>query len=470
MKRKKFKPGSWQRAAARFILKREGAGMFADPGMRKTSTSLYVYKILKRAYPQLRALVIAPLPAILNTWPEEIEQWDIFEGITYYVAHGKEKEKWIDEDKDICLLNTENISWLFEQILDTHDVFPFHMLIIDESTLFKNTNSVRFDVLSAFRPYFRWCIALTGTPTAGGLMDLFAQMWLIDMGKTLGSYVSHFKRDYFDKSPYSHYVYYERKDTLERLQKAIAPSVIRIDRSDYIDMPEIEHVVVRIELEKKEFAVYKQMERLLFTEMDGKKLLTKNELTKYQALRQLANGGLYETPSDIGLGKKRICHSLHNRKMEHLKNILDELNGKPCLCSYQFQFQLDQMNSVLKQKFPILGSGSKSSDIKKYKKKWLDNKLPLLVAHPRTVSHSLNLQYGAGRHIVWTAVTDYVEQVQQFNERIYRPGVNSGVKVFYLVGKDTIEEGLLERNLEKEGKQKSLMRFLKSYGRKKGYY
>lgn len=467
--KKHFKPRKPQRVSAVFILKNKSCCLFADPGTGKTGATLYTYSILKMIRPKYKMLVIAPLPAIMNTWQEEISEWDMFSNFTFKVLHGDEKQVKLFEKADIYLLNAENIKWCFNTILALFKKFPFHMLVLDESTLFKNYQAKRFKVIDDYINLFDRVLLLSGTPCPNSVVDLYSQMLLVDRGKTLGNKITLFREQYQKPHYKCKHVWIDKPNAFDDVQKKIAPYVLRLDRTDYFDMPDMLHNVVPIHLPKNTMKLYKQMEEKFFIELGDEVVFSKNSVTNYNVLRQIANGCLYDQSEEAMLDKaNRVTFKIHDEKIKQLKIITSELKGKQALIAYQFKFQVEQINKALKGAC-IIGSHSKTEDLKKAKKNFLSGKLTYLAAHPQSVSHSLNLQHGDARHIIWLAISDSTERVQQYNERIYRPSVSSDVTAHYLVARETIEEAIYRRVSSKGKRQRSLLSYLRAYGKKKGY-
>lgn len=452
-----------QRTAIRFVLERRGAGLLADPGLGKTTVALSVYELLKRGRPDYRALVVAPLPAIYNTWPEELTKWKPFDKLSYEILHGPDKYSNARERADVSLINSENIFWLFDYINKTRRN-PFHFLIIDESTMFKNWGSKRTKVLKKFRGIFDRILLLTGTPAPNGLLDLFSQSYLVDGGRALGPGITEFKNNYFYRSDYMGYNWKPFPNSQEKIEGFMSPDWLRLDRNDFFDMPELNEVVVPVVLPPDVMKIYKSLERKLFAEIDGVDVFIPSQSSVYNACRQVASGGLYEPLDSFGIKGPRNTFDLHTAKLDALGRLHDELYQRPLLSSFQFRFTIDQIKRhPVGKKTSLVDGPNKQKLITKYKAAFLRGEIPILATHPASMSHSLNLHEGPGRDIAWTSPTNNLEHYVQLNERIYRPGVDSPVNVYLFTAVDTIEEPIVAALQKKDATQRGFLNALKKY-------
>lgn len=458
-----FKPHQFQEESAQFLKDNECAGLFADPGLGKTSTVLHLIDQLyfeNKKSP--RVLIIAPLRVIYSVWPAEIEKWDQFRYFDYTILHGKDREKNLSKDVDIYLINSENLFWL----LELPESALFDILVIDESSKFKSHKSKRFKALRKDLIYFKRRIILTGTPAPQSLMDLYTQIFILDRGKALGEKITHFKKRYFNHSGYRGFHEWDIKDGAEEsIQKAIAPKVLRIEASDYLDLPDLIYNDVLVKLPKKTMKTYTQMETLLFAELDGEELTVPTKSSAYNSCHQIANGAVYRPTQlleDIVPTSKRKVILLHKKKIEALTEIISELQGKPVLVAYHFKHDLTALLELFGKKTPYIGSGVKPKEGMKHIDNWNKKKIPILLGHPQSMSHGLNLQSG-GLDIIWFSLTDDLENYIQFNRRIYRQGVKKAVRVHHIIAEDTVDVAILARTRKKDKRQKSLLDALKEY-------
>ena len=470
MSKPRFIPRSYQRDAIRFILDRNGSGIFADPGLGKTGIVLSVVRILKKCRPGFKTLVIAPLPVVLNTWTEEVREWSDFEEIRVETLYGRNRVAAAKKDADVYLLNAENIFWLFDLLLSDFDEFPFDMLVLDESTLFKNWSSKRTKVLRKFRDLFDRVVLLTGTPTPNGLLDIFSQIFLIDGGESLGRFLTPFKERYFYATGYKNKELKPYDESEDLIRRRTSGTVLRIDRSDVYDMPLLNEVVVPVTLPPDVRRIYDEFESRLFAEMDGEEVLSPSRSVNYGICRQIAAGGLYK-PEGVFIDPdaERVVYDTHKTKLDAVLRLSDELYGKPILLAYQFDFNREQFgrHSGLKKLVRTPFGTDKQKQLTKYKKEFLRGRIPILAVHPGSMSHGLNLHKGPGRSVVWLSPTNNLEHYIQFNERIYRPGVGSPVTVYILVAKDTIDEVVLEDLRSDRDDQRSFLNGLREYRNRK---
>lgn len=464
-----FHPRGYQWEAIKFLLGRKGAGIFADPGLGKTGIVLSTLRILKKCNPNYKALIIAPLPVVINTWPEECRDWQDFEGFKTVVLHGRDKEKLAGQEADIYVLNAENIFWLFDLIVKEFDEFPFDMLVIDESTLFKNWSSKRTKVLREFRDFFDKIILLTGTPTPKGLMDMFAQMYLIDGGDSLGKYITRFRTKYFDPCGYKNKNWELREGSDTLIKKAITGNTLRIERGDVIDMPALNEIVIPVLLPPKIQKIYDEFEKKMFSEVEGDGIFIPSKSMYYNVCRQLAAGILYK-PNElfIDVGAKKKIYETHTAKLDALERLSDDMYLSPLLVAYQFNFNREQIKKhAIGKRSKVLEGTDKQTQLSQYKKGFLAGEIPILAVHPASVSHGLNLHKGPGRSVVWLSPTNNLEHYIQLNDRIYRPGVGGPVNIYVLVAKNTIDEVVYSDLKKAQTGQSDFLESLSEYRRGK---
>jgi SNF2 family DNA or RNA helicase len=417
-----------------------------------------------------RTLVVAPLAVATNTWPDELTRWEQFTGLKFAVLHGEGKKDFIP-DKDIDIINPEGLTWLFKTMAQNFRVFPYDNIVIDESTLFKNVDSLRFQILDFYLHRFPRRALLTGTPIPNSLLDIFGQMMLIDRGESLGSKLTAFKRKYFYQVGVPEHDRWEAYDTsLKRVEKRIAPVVCRVDARDYKTFPPLKFNDIFVRLPPKIQKIYDEIERDLFTCIDGDDIRSQSESSKYNALRQIAAGGLYKPLEWFEIPTKdRVIYALHTAKLAMIKHIVSELRGKPLLVGYHYKFvpkHITENNAVRDVSF--INGGTRATDDKTTIQAWNADMIPVLFGQPGSMGHGLNLHYGTGRTIAWFNLPDVFEQYDQFNRRIFgRNGVTEPVTVHNIIAVDTIEEVILDRLRKKETTQKSLLDGLNRYKRRK---
>lgn len=477
----RFKPHQYQKQAIRFLYKRPYSGIFADPGLGKTAIALALLQKIKREQPDHKTLLVSPLAVCFNTWQDEITKWDQFNSISYGIIHSDwqspfawtddKLETLCDTDLDLYITNPENLKWLFSVLGDWYKRFPFHTLIIDESTRFKNMKAKRFSIIRKFLHRFKRRHIMTGTPIPNSLLDIFPQMFIVDRGECLGKHITPFREKYFSKTGYKGYQWKADEGSQKKIEKRIAPAIIRIDAEDHIDMPKFFENPIEIRLPNEIQEIYNSIEKLFFAEIENEEIIIPTESGKYNICRQIANGGLYKPTEFFTIPKDRKVFYLHTAKAETLEHIRNELNGKPVLVGYHYRFVIPHLKAYFKApRLPYIASGVKQGTITQLIKKWNSDRLPLLLGQPQSIGHGLNLQKSSCKDIVWFGVPDNFESYDQFNRRVRRQGSNQkNITAHILIAKDTIETVIWKRLKKKDTNQKALLDALKRYAKKKGY-
>jgi SNF2 family DNA or RNA helicase len=397
----KFKPHSYQAEAIDFLLRRRCAGIFADPGLGKTAITLKVIERFKTSPKFTGALIIAPLRVIYNTWPAEIEKWDL--DISYQILHGPQKVKRLRTQADIHLINPEGLFWLFD-----YKCLPYKALIIDESSKFKSWKSKRFKVLKKFLKDFQRRIILTGTPAPNSLLDLWSQMYVLDLGASLEPFITRYKDKFFYPSGYNNYQFSLRDGAAEQIQERVKPHVLRIDSKTHLDLPDLVYNNVEVELPLRAAKQYKSMEKKLFAELDEDEMFASTAGVAYNYCCQLANGGIYDQ-SDRG-----HAIEIHDEKTKATVDLVAELQGKPALIAYRFKHDLARLLGAFPKAAAIgLGAEQDAQIIAD----WNKGRVPVLLAQSASIAHGLNLQHG-GHDIIWYGLTDNLEDYIQLNRRI----------------------------------------------------
>lgn len=450
-----FKPHEYQQNAIKHLLQRGAAGLFLDPGLGKTSIVLSAIEILKRKGICRRTLIIAPLRVMYSVWPGEIQKWDMFHEIDYTILHGSNKDRNLQEQHDVYLINPEGLEWLFERLVPP----KFDTLVIDESTKFKHNNK-RFKIIKKHlaKFYRRWI--LTGSPAPNGLMDLFYQIYIMDQGHSLGSYISHFRMKYFTQSPWNMYEWKPRPESQAQIVEKISPMVLTMKAEDYIKLPPIIENTIEIDLPEKARQIYDQLESEFIVELEQGLVTAANAASKSIKLMQVANGGLYYNED----GNERRWQQIHNAKNEVLMDLLEELSGQPTLVAYAFLHDLERLRNELGQDVPFLGGGVPPKKAAEIEFQWNCRELPVVLVQPQSVAHGLNLQ--AGRAVIWYALTWDYELYDQLIRRVYRQGQQERVTVHHIVCKNTIDEVMMRRLRSKANVQNTLIDDLKNYFKK----
>jgi SNF2 family DNA or RNA helicase len=432
----------YQKQVVRFGISRGAAGLWLDPGLGKTSCSLMIYKLLRAKSYVRGTLVIAPLRAAVSVWPGEATKWDDFHDLKVAVLHGPDKASFLAEKHDIYVINPEGLPWLFAA-LEKVKVWPFDMLVIDESTKFKNRDTQRFKLLSTYINKFKRRYALTGTPSPNGLIDLFAQIFLLDGGIALGRYITHYRSRFFEQIPPLEYQIYVPKPGAERqIYKRLEGLVIRMAEEDYLKLPPFRYNDILVELDGKSRKSYNDMEKNLLAYLDSGRVDAVNAAVAVNKCLQLTGGGVYD-------GQKGI-HEVHTAKTEALKELIAELNGKPLMIAYGFQHELIRIKQALGKDIPHIGGGVSTKRGLEIENLWNKGLLPELLVHPASVSHGLNLQ-GAACHLCYYSFTWNLEDYEQLIKRLHRKGQTQRVTVHRLIAKNTIDEAVMA-SLESKGR------------------
>ena len=474
----------YQRVGIKFLVDNPYCGLFADPGTGKTSMTLAAFVAMKRAKWVNRALIVAPRLVCHNVWPQEIEKFDQFQHLKVAMCHGEEKDvhlmhEFVNPKADIVLTSPETLKWFLSMLpLEWFTRkknplrWPWDVLGVDESSKFKSHKSVRFKTLRPYLGLFNRRFILTGTPTPHSLVDLWSQINIVDQGKTFGHTITGF-RDTYCRMKNPKFYHYELLPGAERIiHQKVAPLVLRFDESVF-QLPERIINDVRITLGERARKIYDDIEQTLFAEIDGNQIQAPGQSSKYLLCRQIANGRMYDPATtqpdgDDGVDRGRKIHKVHAEKIEALDNILDELQGKPALVAYYFRHDLTALTAHLERRFPRMGScpfigtGVNVTTANKHIDDWNNGRLPVLVVHPQSLAHGLNLQAG-GNDLIYYSLTDNLEDYQQLIKRLHRRGVKGQVRVHRLVATDTMDEAVIKRLNSKATNQTALLDAVKEY-------
>ncbi len=438
------------------MISQGAAGLFLDPGLGKTSISYAAFTILKELGHVRRMLVVAPLRPAHLVWPKERTKWQEFHKLTVHVLHGKGLENI--PPADVYVINPEGLQWLSRP--KQLQALGVDMLVVDESTKFKHTNTQRFKFLRALLPAFKRRYILTGTPTPNGLMDLFGQVYILDQGHALGRFVTHYRKEYFFQSGYGGYEWRPKIDSLERITKKVAPLTLRLRAEDHLQMPELLYEDIAVKLPSAVRKTYNAMEGTFLAELDNGVIAAANAAVASGKLRQIVNGALYTE----GLGSKKEYTILHNEKIDAVEDLLEQLGGKPVLLLYEFDFERD----MLQKRFncPALGGGVSTKKAAEIEAAFNRGEIPLLIGQPQAMGHGLNLQEVC-HHVVWYGLTWNLELYDQATRRVYRQGQRAEtVFVYRLVAEDTIDEVVSGALAGKDRTQTALMGSLSQYRKK----
>jgi SNF2 family DNA or RNA helicase len=454
-------PHPYQMRAIGDMLAKPGYGLFAEPGLGKTSTTLAAFSVLKENNAARAMLVVAPLRPMSIVWPGEIAKWTDFAGLKHVVLHGPKKAERLNEKADVYVINYEGLAWL-ESELATRKQMPFDVLCLDESTKIKNTQTLRYKTLKRLRDRFSRVWILTGTPAPNGIENVFGQIFMLDGGERLGRYITHFRREYFtEEKQFGYSLWHPRKDTSERVQRKIADVTLALRVEDYLQMPRKIENFIKVELPSAARKVYKSLEDDFYSEIGAGLVTAANAAAKGTKLRQIASGGVYgSSGGGMGISAAQVSHSVHDAKLDALVDLIDEQEGQPLLVAVAFKHEVDAIRKATGLPLPYLGGGVSAAESAKIVSQWNAGSIPVLLAHPTSVAHGLNLQAG-GNAVCWYSLTWNLEEFDQFNARVWRQGQTKPVTFHYIVAVDTIDGDVLDALRHKARGQNALMNALK---------
>ena len=449
----RYSPHEYQRYAAEYIKAHPAAAVFLACGLGKTSITLTaVNDLMFDSFEIHRALVVAPIRVASFSWPAEIEKWDHLEGLKYSVAVGTAAERLaaLKKQADIYLINRENVQWL---ITESGIPFDFDMVIIDELSSFKNHQTKRFKALMKVRPKVKRIVGLTGTPSSNGLMDLWAEFRLLDMGERLGRFIGQYRTSYFRPDKQNGQVVFSYKPlpgAEKQIYGKISDITISMKSTDHLQMPELINSRYTVYLSGKEDSHYADLKKDLVLQLPDGDITAANAASLSGKLSQMANGAIY---TDAG-----ETVAIHERKLDALEDIIEAANGKPVLVAYWFRHDLERITERLhKLKIPYARLDTDGSI-----RKWNAGEIPVALIHPASAGHGLNLQ-GGGNTLVWFGLTWSLELYQQTVARLWRQGQQSEtVVVQHIITKGTIDERIMKALSEKDTTQAALIDAVKA--------
>lgn len=394
-----------------------------------------------------KILVIAPLRVASVTWSAEIEKWEHLHLLQYSVAVGTEAERLtaLNTQADIYIINRENVQWLIEK---SGVPFDFDMLVVDELSSFKNYQSKRFKALMRVRPKVKRAVGLTGTPSSNGLIDLFAEFKLLDMGTRLGRFIGQYRTAYFSPDKRNGQIVYSYKplpNAEQQIYEKISDITISMKSTDHLKMPELISTQYEVELSEEEKKKYEELKKDLILQLPDGEITATNAASLTGKLSQMANGAVYSDDESI--------LQIHDRKLDALEDIIESANGKPVLVAYWFRHDLER----IRKRFAVREIKT-SRDIAD----WNNDSIPVAVIHPASAGHGLNLQSG-GSALVWFGITWSLELYQQTNARLWRQGQTAEtVVITHIIAKDTIDERIVKALKMKDTSQSALIDAVKA--------
>lgn len=443
----KFIPHDYQRYVTSYIEENLISAIFLDMGLGKTIITLTaIFDLTLDSFQVRKVLVIAPLRVARDTWPLEIEKWDHLKGLKYKVAVGTEAERKaaLMQKAQVYIINRENVDWLINK---GRVPFDFDMVVIDELSSFKSHQAKRFKALMKVRPKVNRIVGLTGTPASNGLMDLWAEFRLLDMGHRLGRFIGRYREDYFvpDKRNQQIIFSYKAKPGAEEaIYEKISDITISMKGSDYLKLPDLVINEISVKLSEDELKTLDEMKKELITTIEGEEITAANAAALSGKLLQMANGAVYDDGGSV--------IEIHDRKLDALEDLIEAANGKPVLIAYWFKHDLSR---ILKR-FP-----AEKLDTTESIKRWNAGEISVAVIHPASAGHGLNLQVG-GSTLIWFGLTWSLELYQQTNARLWRQGQKDTVIIHHLIAKDTIDERVMKALKVKDNTQAALIDAVKA--------
>ena len=449
----KFNPHDYQKYAIKYIKSHPIAAVLLDMGLGKTVITLTaINDLLNDSFEVSKILIIAPLRVAKTTWGDEIQKWEHLHSLRYSVAVGTEKERLdaLHTPADIYIINRENVQWLIEK---SGVPFDFDMLVIDELSSFKNHQSKRFRSLLKVRPKVRRVVGLTGTPTTNGLMDLWAQFRLLDMGQRLGKFIGKYRAAYFRPDKMNGQIVFSYKPlpgAENRIYEAISDITISMRATDHLKMPALISTRYPVQMNRSERLKYDALCKELVLSLPDGEITAANAAVLSGKLSQMANGAIY---TDDGETVR-----IHDRKLDALEDIIESMNGRPLLVAYWFRHDFERIS----ERLYALHIPFARLDTEDSIRRWNSGNLPVALIHPASAGHGLNLQSG-GSAIVWFGLTWSLELYQQTVARLWRQGQTSGtVVVQHIVTENTVDERILAALQKKDFTQAALIEAVKA--------
>jgi SNF2 family DNA or RNA helicase len=440
----KYNPYPYQDYNSTHIIKnskKEGAGCLLDMGLGKTASTLKAIDLLLNYYMVMdKVLIVAPPRVAENVWIDEVNKWDDFKHLKVSLVIGdvRKRKAALMAKADIYCMSVHNVPWLLKLF---NNNFPFDMLVIDESSMFKNHQALKFKALKVVRPLIKRVVILTGTPAPNGLHDLWSQIYLLDRGKRLGKNITQYRERFFVRK-HNGFGYTVRPDASEDIYRRISDICVSMKSEDYLQLPKLVRRKCMVHMPpsiKDEYDDFEEEQVLNLS--NGEEITALNAGALYNKLSQFANGAIY-------YDEEKNFHELHKAKLEALEDIVDTSQGNNLLVFYWFKHDLQR----LKKRFPKARTLKTRQDILD----WNNGKIAIALAHPASTGHGLNLQTG-GSICIWYSLTWDLQLYQQANKRLHRPGQTKTVIILHLVCAGTIDELILKALKEKTTGQDALM-------------
>lgn len=435
----KYKPHEYQTYATRFLLEHPISCLMLDCGLGKTVITLTaLWDLVLDSFDIGRVLVIAPKRVAENVWVQEIEKWEHLTGLTAVRVLGNEQERRsaLNTPAFLYIINRENVAWLVK-----NRRWDFDMVVIDELSSFKSHQAQRFKAMRKVRPLVTRIVGLTATPAPNSLMDLWAEMCLLDMGQRLGRYIGSYRERFFVPDKRNReivYSYKPREGAEDKIYESISDICISMKAKDHLQMPELVTNRVTVSMSPKEHEVYDRLRRDMVTELNGEELDAVNAASLSNKLQQMASGAVYSS------GHQTVV--LHSRKLDALEDLIEAANGKPLLVAYWFHHEHDRLH----ERFDCRDINT-AEDIAA----WCAGEIPVGLIHPASAGHGLNLQSG-GSTLVWFSLTWSLELYEQLNDRLWRQGQEHTVVIHHIISEGTIDEDIMSALARKDVGQNAL--------------
>ena len=448
----------YQNYCVDYMKEHREAMIFLDCGLGKTVVSLTaILDLMFDSFDVGKVLVIGPLRVCASVWPEERDTWEHanFLRMSVMVGSAKQREAALRTPADIYVINRENVKWLIDLLEKRHMPWPFDMVVIDELSSFKNHQSQRWKALRKVRPQIRRMVGLTGTPASNGLMDLWAETFLIDKGVRLGRFIGRYREAYFraaGMNPYTGvvYNYIPLPGAEEAIYSKISDISVSMKALDYLDMPEQVTVNHWVEMDATERQVYDDMKADLLTHIDGNVIEAANAAVLSGKLLQMANGAVYDDQGNIT--------PIHDRKLEMLEDLIEQANGQNVLIAYWYQHDHERIREHL------ISLGYKPRDLKSDQDiaDWNADKIQVALISPASAGHGLNIQRG-GHILIWFSLVWSLELYQQTNARLWRQGQKEVVTIHHILTRDTVDGDVLDALKHKDTTQQNLIAAVKAH-------
>ena len=437
----KYKPHNYQQFATDFILNQSICCLMLDMGLGKTVITLTaLWQLALDSFDVSRVLVIAPKRVAEDTWPKELAKWEHLTGLTSSLVLGSaaERKAALQRKAFLYIINRENVAWLVK-----NHYWDFDMVVIDELSSFKSNKAERFKSMKKVRPMVTRIVGLTGTPAPNTLLDLWPQMYLMDMGQRLGRFIGGFRDRFFLPDKRNReiiYSYKPREGAEDAIYALISDICISMKAADYLDMPERIDNRIEVSMSPKERKLYDDFQKDMVLSIGDEELDAANAASLSNKLLQMANGAVY--------GEDKKVLPIHDRKLDALEDLVEAANGKPLLVAYWYKHDLQRIKARFKN--------ARCIDTAKDIDDWNTGQIPLALIHPASAGHGLNLQDG-GCTIVWFGLTWSLELYQQLNARLWRQGQKHTVVIHHIITKGTHDEDVMRALENKDTRQSALI-------------